>query len=148
MGNGGGGRWGSACKGGTSSRGQERAQHGGPSRDNGVASVSSSQHWGHRKPPDQTGGAEPLCSGRVPRGHDSRWRVETKDSQARGSLKKPYRSMRQQLVHAPAAAPSQVGVFFTHPQSLIKQIIGGHRMTHSLRALSYLPAPPSSPTPT
>lgn len=41
-------------QGGTSSRGQERAQHGGASRDNGLASVPSSEQWGHGKPPGQT----------------------------------------------------------------------------------------------
>ena len=51
-------------------------------------------------------------------------------------------------VPALTAAPLQMEVFFTRSQSLIKQIIGGHRMTHSLRALSHLPALPSSRTPT
>lgn len=59
-------------QGGTSSRGQERAQHGGASKDNGLASVPSSEQWGHGKPPGQTRGAEPLCSGTAPGGHDSR----------------------------------------------------------------------------
>lgn len=64
-----------------------------------------------------------------------------------GSRGQPGKGLPEE---APArtAAPLQTEVFFTRSRSLVKQIIGGHRMTHSLRALSHLPALPSRQTPT
>lgn len=47
-------------------------------------------------------------------------------------------------VPAPAAAPCEARVFFTHSQSLIKQIIGSHRMTNSLPHQSHPPALPAA----
>lgn len=73
----------------------------------------------------------PLCRGRPLRDHGPRYQAETQASQLGGFQQKQGTCPAHP---PPAEAPSPGRVVFTHSLSLIKQIIGGHRMTNSLRA--------------